>query len=611
MRKNMWGKTIVFSAAAALAALATAPAQADQATFDPGWYINLNGGFNSLSKADNTVSNSTSTPSTTSLNILGLIAIPAGTPLDPLLNPLAGALCPTPLGALLCATGGSTTTVTGTSQTVKFKGGSTFGLGFGYQAANGLRPEFELSYRNNDIESAVTNVTTTTTTGGVTSAPTTTSITATNVAGKAQSYGAIGNLWYDFAPTAGVDPYIGAGLGATKVQYKDFSGSNAGTAFGPINKSSTVFSWQLGAGVNFKVTDHTRLSIDYRYLAANNVAFDFGGGTELDTSYKNNSIMLGMHYAFGSWSGKNPKCPNAPKGVPMDAEGCPLDSDGDGVPDYMDKCPNTPAGVKVDANGCELDSDGDGVPDSRDQCPNTPKGVAVDTNGCPLDSDGDGVPDYLDKCPNTPKGTVVDANGCPALDSDGDGVPDYLDKCPNTPKGVQVDANGCPLDSDGDGIPDYLDECPHTPAGAKILPNGCAPVGDCRKPRPGEEVDANGCALEKTFILRGVKFEFDSDRLTQDAKKILDGVATTLNNYPEINVELGGHTDNIGTDAYNLGLSERRSNSVKNYLTGKGVAAARMNPVGYGETQPIATNDTEEGREENRRVELKVIEQTQ
>jgi OmpA-OmpF porin, OOP family len=90
------------------------------------------------------------------------------------------------------------------------------------------------------------------------------------------------------------------------------------------------------------------------------------------------------------------------------------------------------------------DSDGDGVPDQLDKCPNTPKGVKVDANGCPLDSDGDGVPDYLDKCPDTPKGVKVDANGCP-LDSDGDGVPDYLDKCPDTPRATPVDKDGCPL----------------------------------------------------------------------------------------------------------------------------------------------------------------------
>ncbi len=121
------------------------------------------------------------------------------------------------------------------------------------------------------------------------------------------------------------------------------------------------------------------------------------------------------------------------------------DDDSDGVPNHLDKCPDTPKGVKVDKDGCPLDTDGDGVPDYLDKCPGTPKGVKVDAKGCPLDSDDDGVPDYLDKCPNTPKGAPVDKDGCP-LDSDGDGVPDYLDKCPGTPRGVPVNKDGCPVE---------------------------------------------------------------------------------------------------------------------------------------------------------------------
>ena len=103
-----------------------------------------------------------------------------------------------------------------------------------------------------------------------------------------------------------------------------------------------------------------------------------------------------------------------------------------------------PVPAPTPAPAAVIDSDGDGVPDSLDKCPDTPKGVKVDTNGCPIDSDGDGVPDYLDKCPDTPAGVTVDKDGCP-LDSDGDGVPDYLDKCPDTPVGVTVDKDGCPL----------------------------------------------------------------------------------------------------------------------------------------------------------------------
>jgi OmpA-OmpF porin, OOP family len=342
----------------------------------------------------------------------------------------------------------------------------------------------------------------------------------------------------------------------------------------------------VGGGALFKITPKWDARLDLRY----NLDF-ISGKTENNVTIPDDTFYLwstglGISYKFGA---------------------DPYDSDGDGVPDSLDKCPDTPKGVQVYSDGCPMDLDGDGVPDYLDKCPNTPKGVLVGPDGCELDSDGDGVPDSRDQCPNTPRGAQVNADGCP-LDSDGDGVPDGLGRCPDSPPGLPVGPDGCPLDSDGDGIPDHLDECPNTPPGAKVLPNGCALEGDCRRPRPGEQVDANGCALDRSFILRGVKFEFDSDRLTPAAREILNEVAATLQAYPNIDVELEGHTDAVGSDNYNLGLSERRAISVKAYLEGRGVAGRRMRPVGYGESQPIATNDTEDGREENRRVELTVIE---
>lgn len=197
------------------------------------------------------------------------------------------------------------------------------------------------------------------------------------------------------------------------------------------------------------------------------------------------------------------------------------------------------------------------------------------------DSDGDGVPDDRDQCPNTPAGVAVDASGCP-LDTDGDGVPDYKDECPGTPAGVEVNASGCPLDSDGDGVPDYMDQCPNTPAGA--------------------EVNALGC--EADVVLQDVNFEFDSAKLTPGAERILDGVAQKLSANENVRVRLEGHTDSIGSDSYNKDLSQRRANSVKDYLTSQGIAASRMQAIGYGEEQPIATNETAAGRAQNRRVEL-------
>jgi outer membrane protein OmpA-like peptidoglycan-associated protein len=268
-----------------------------------------------------------------------------------------------------------------------------------------------------------------------------------------------------------------------------------------------------------------------------------------------------------------------------------VDSDGDGVPDYMDKCPNTPKGVKVDNFGCPLDSDGDGVPDYLDKCPNTPAGVKVDANGCPLDSDGDGVPDYLDKCPNTPAGVKVDANGCP-LDSDGDGVPDYLDKCPNTPAGVKVDANGCPLDSDGDGVPDYLDKCPNTPAGVKVDANGC--------PIMNEEF--------KHFKLSGdANFNSGKSDLLPAAYPTLDKLADAMVNNPNYKWSVEGYTDSKGKDASNLKLSEKRAQAIVDYLVSKGVNKDVFTTKGFGKANPVADNKTEEGRAKNRRIEIKII----
>jgi OmpA-OmpF porin, OOP family len=244
------------------------------------------------------------------------------------------------------------------------------------------------------------------------------------------------------------------------------------------------------------------------------------------------------------------------------------------------------------------DSDGDGVPDSRDACPDTPIGVKVDQFGCPLDSDGDGIPDYLDKCPNTPTGVKVDANGCPH-DSDGDGVPDYLDKCPNTPTGVKVDANGCPLDSDGDGVPDYLDKCPNTPLGVQVDADGC--------PIKKETITIIKPEIESLVLSGDANFEFNKSVLLSNAFPVLDSLVSTMMRHTEYKWEIGGYTDGIGSVNYNLKLSQRRAQAVVDYLVTKGINSNNLKVVGYGKANPIATNDTPEGRSMNRRVEIKVL----
>jgi len=253
--------------------------------------------------------------------------------------------------------------------------------------------------------------------------------------------------------------------------------------------------------------------------------------------------------------------------------------------------------------GRAKDSDHDGVPDSRDRCPGTPQGVQVDEFGCPLDSDGDGIPDYLDKCPNTPIGVKVDIGGCP-LDADGDGVPDYLDKCPNTPTGVTVDANGCPLDADGDGVPDYLDKCPNTPAGVQVTADGCPIKKEVEK----VTVIVKEPAEVESLVLNGdTNFEFNKSKLLPNAYSVLDGLVGTMNKHPRYKWEIGGYTDGIGSASYNKKLSKQRAQSVVDYLISKGINSNKLEIVGYGKENPIATNETNEGRSMNRRVEIKII----
>ncbi|MES2684040.1 MAG: thrombospondin type 3 repeat-containing protein [Pseudomonadota bacterium] len=409
--------------------------------------------------------------------------------------------------------------------------------------------------------------------------------------------GGITGLGYFVDDAASVRPYGLVNANIHSIKFLGESLSGAGLSF--------------GGGAIIKISQALDLRLEARY----NLDFVSETGVVQKTTFTTGTLTAGFRYRFGAdpldedgdgVPNNRDKCPGTPRGVTVYSDGCPTDLDGDGVPDYLDKCPNTPKGTIVNKDGCPADSDGDGVLDVNDKCPGTPKGVVVDSKGCPLDSDGDGIPDYLDKCPNTPAGTKVDERGCPFADADGDGIPDYLDKCPDSPKGIAVGPDGCPLDSDGDGIPDYLDDCPNTPPGLKVLPNGCALVGDCRKPRPGEAVDKNGCALDKRFILRGVKFEFDSDKLTKPSEKILADVAETLKSYPTVKVDVEGHTDDVGSDAYNQGLSERRANVVKKFLAERGAVAANLKPVGFGESVPIDTNVTEAGRDNNRRVEFKV-----
>jgi outer membrane protein OmpA-like peptidoglycan-associated protein/opacity protein-like surface antigen len=395
--------------------------------------------------------------------------------------------------------------------------------------------------------------------------------------------------YYYFMPEKKFTPYIFGGGGISIWKWKRFNGNQlwsdsllapADTIFTPIyDKQDKTFEIKdqeitalVGVGVEWYPIENLGINIGGRFHYL----------THLLTSFKNDKDVVGTE------KGEL----DLPQGIPEAFVGIsyyfgkPKDTDKDGVADKIDQCPDTPLGCLVDANGCPTDADNDGICDGLDKCPDTPKGCKVDATGCPMDADADGVCDGLDKCADTPKGVKVDAMGCP-LDADVDGVPDYTDKCADTQSGCKVDANGCPTDADMDKVCDGLDKCPDTPAGIEVDATGCPKV----KP------------IEQKITLH-IVYKPGSAEIDEANKATLDDLASRLATYKAVKIEVGGYTDNTGTATANKKLSQKRADKVTDYLISKGIEKDRITSVGYGATNFIADNGTEEGRQQNRRVEI-------
>jgi outer membrane protein OmpA-like peptidoglycan-associated protein len=287
------------------------------------------------------------------------------------------------------------------------------------------------------------------------------------------------------------------------------------------------------------------------------------------------------------------------------------DEDKDGIADAEDACPKT-RGVRSAEpaqNGCPkvapppppaADTDGDGITDDVDAC------LAIagvrnsdpSKNGCPPDRDGDGVIDAVDACPDVAGQKSYDPkhNGCPDDDRDGDGVKDDVDACPDLAgkKTEDPTTNGCPSDRDGDGAYDVEDACP-----------------DAAGP-PDPDPKKNGCPLARIEggeikLTEQVKFKTDSSEILRDSDPTLLAIATTLKDHPEITkIRVEGHTDNRGPESANNRLSKRRAEAVVKWLTSNGLSKDRFEAIGVGMTRPIDTNNTPEGRQNNRRVELHI-----
>ncbi len=376
-----------------------------------------------------------------------------------------------------------------------------------------------------------------------------------------------------YKPENIVTPYLYTGGGYV------FEGGNQGHFQVPVGLGFNFHTWKRAA---------INLQAGYRYSPTN----DNRNNLELGVGFIVNLGPIDPDERDRDRDGtpdNKDQCPTE-KG-PKSTMGCP-DTDKDGVADKDDKCPDVPGTVE----GCPeetkeavkpetevaspvADTDGDGVPDANDDCP-TEAGTLA-TRGCP-DSDEDGVANKDDLCPT--ESGVAALNGCP--DTDGDGIANSNDNCPETVGLAKF--NGCP-DSDNDGVADPNDKCPTTAGSPGNF--GCPEIKQ-------EERDALALAT------RAIRFETGKASLKTSSYAVLDKIASILNRYPNYNVSIAGHTDSVGNSDNNRVLSEERAKACFNYLLSKGFESGRISFIGYGETQPISSNSTKEGRRLNRRVEF-------
>jgi outer membrane protein OmpA-like peptidoglycan-associated protein len=302
---------------------------------------------------------------------------------------------------------------------------------------------------------------------------------------------------------------------------------------------------------------------------------------------------LGFEFALGRAIGLGP----AARYGRLFAAGAAQDNPSDAQ--YWSAGLSLSARLPREAEAAPLDADGDGVLDADDECVNEPAGATPDPQrrGCPArDRDGDGVADAVDLCPDVPAGPHPDPAraGCPSADADGDGVFDPQDLCPTVAQGASPDPEraGCPDgDGDGDGVLDHADRCPQEPQG---------PDPDPARP---------GCPTAAVaVVIPPILFETDRDRVLPPSFRALAATVALLTGRAEgWRLAVEGHTDNVGSEAHNSGLSERRARSVAGWLTRHGVPAVRLEVRGFGFERPIVSNDSAEGRSANRRVEFRLL----
>lgn len=251
-----------------------------------------------------------------------------------------------------------------------------------------------------------------------------------------------------------------------------------------------------------------------------------------------------------------------------------------------------------------LDSDGDGIADKADKCPGTASGAKVNADGCPIDKDNDGIIDEYDQCPDAFGPKML--NGCP--DRDGDGIADKDDECPDAAGSRML--KGCP-DRDGDGVEDSKDKCPDVVG--TVANSGCPATGTLS---PGTPDDDNTLIYAERMrkdqatldgIFRNIEFEFNKAVLKPSSTPALQQVKDIMERTTAYRLKIEGHTDNVGSRAYNKKLSHERAAAVRNWLLNNGVDASRVVSEGFGEDRPFVDNNTPADQQLNRRVELKLF----
>ncbi|MBN1983781.1 MAG: OmpA family protein, partial [Chitinivibrionales bacterium] len=209
----------------------------------------------------------------------------------------------------------------------------------------------------------------------------------------------------------------------------------------------------------------------------------------------------------------------------------------------------------------------------------------------------------LDTCPNAfeDRDGFEDVDGCPDPDNDKDGIVDSLDKCPNEPEDIDgfQDNDGCvDLDNDNDRLPDLKDKCPND----SETVNGYQDEDGCPDTKPTEPTKQS--LMPRHQILEGVAFVSGSADITYASFQYLDPIIKELKEYPNIEIEVRGHTDSVGKNEMNMSLSQRRADAIRLYLIKNGIDAGRVRAIGYGSSSPISDNRTASGRAKNRRIEI-------